>query len=249
MRTVVFALTVVFTTIYYAGGLVVLAFLGRRTAPGNLFEEAPRRWGRAVLRAAGTPVEVRHEEKVPPGPVIFLSTHASFFDVWALVATIRRSIRFVAKKELSRIPVLGRAIRAAEHIFIDRQNRQAAFEAYEVAAAAIRAGSSAVVFPEGTRSRTGDIQPFKKGPFVLAIAAQVPIVPVYVANSFDIMPKGQFRIRPKPLIVHYSDPIPTAGLDYGDRDALAVQVRDVLVDLKARVDAEIANPIGSARHE
>lgn len=241
MRTLLFVVTVAVTTVYYAAIVIGAALSRRRIPPGGLYDRVARNWSRRVLWAAGTSVEVRYAERVPDGPVIFVSNHASFFDVWALQATIDRPLRFVAKKELTRIPVFGAAFRAAGHIVIDRKNRQAAFAAYDAAGERIRSGVSAVVFPEGTRSRTGDLQPFKKGPFVLAIAARVPIVPVYVANSFDIMPKGRFNIRPQPLIIHYGDPISTEGLTYRDRDALAVRVRDRLLRMKAHVDGGITH--------
>jgi 1-acyl-sn-glycerol-3-phosphate acyltransferase len=134
-------------------------------------------------------------------------------------------VRFVAKKELTKIPVFGGAMKAAGHISIDRQQRQAAFESYEQAAAFIRAGTSTVVFAEGTRSRTGDLLPFKKGPFVLAIAAQVPIVPVYCAHTFNILPKAHVRIRPHPVTLYFGDAIPTAGMTYDEREVLMNQAR------------------------
>src|SRR5438309_1622564 len=102
------------------------------------------------------------------------------FDIWALFATLPGSVRFVAKRELFRIPLLGGAMRAVGHIPIDRAARKRAFEAYDEAARTIQRGtSSIIVFPEGTRSRTGELLPFKNAPFGLAIAADVPIVPVY----------------------------------------------------------------------
>ncbi|HEY2824944.1 MAG TPA: lysophospholipid acyltransferase family protein, partial [Gemmatimonadales bacterium] len=144
-------------------------------------------------------------------------------------------VRFVAKRELKRIPVLGRAMQAAGHIFINRQNRQQAFGAYDEAAKVIQSGTSAIVFPEGTRSRTGDIQPFKKGPFVLAIAAQVPIIPVYCGGTFTLKAKGRWTITPHPVVAMFGDPIPTTGLTYEDRDALSDRTRAAIERL--RVDA------------
>src|SRR5256884_6693262 len=101
---------------------------------------------------------------------------------------------------------------AAGHVAIDRFNRARAFEAYERAAAVIRGGISAVVFPEGTRSRSGELLSFKNAPFGLAIAAGVPVVPVYVHNTFEILPKGGIRLRPRPIRILVGEAIPTAGL-------------------------------------
>ena len=127
-------------------------------------------------------------------------------------------------------------MRSAGHIYIDRQNRQAAFSAYEAAAAYIRNGMSAVLFPEGTRSLTGDLLPFKKGPFVLALAAQVPIIPVYCAGTFTLLPKGTVRLDPHPIAIMFGEQISTEGLRYEDRDELMAITRKAIEQL--RVDSE-----------
>ena len=158
------------------------------------------------------------------------------FDIWALSATLPGSIRFVAKKELFRIPLLGGAMRAAGHISIDRAARKKAFEAYDEAARMIRNGmSTPVVFPEGTRSRTGELLPFKNAPFGLAIAAQVPVVPVYVHHTFEILPKGAWRLRPRPIRLLVGPPILTKGLQPADRERLRDEVRAALVALQSKV--------------
>src|SRR5204862_2744753 len=159
------------------------------------------------------------------------------FDIWALAATRPGSVRFVAKHELGRIPLLGRAMITAGHIMIDRANPARALEAYRQAAAVIGSGISAVVFPEGTRSRTGELLPFKNAPFGLAIAAGVPVVPVYVHNSFQILPKGGVRLHPRPIRILVGEPIPTAGLSLDDRQRLAERTRAALLALRARVDS------------
>ena len=117
-------------------------------------------------------------------------------------------------------------------MFIDRQNRQAAFGAYDEAAAAIRSGISAVVFPEGTRSRTGNLQPFKKGPFVLAIAARGPLVPVYCAGTFTLLPKGRWRLRTHPVALRFGRPIDTTGMEYESREQLMEQTRRAIEQLR-----------------
>ena len=149
-----------------------------------------------------------------------------------LAGLIPSHMRFVSKKELSKIPLLGRAMSESGHIFIDRENRQRAFSAYDEAAEAIRQGTSAVVFPEGTRSQTGELQPFKKGPFVLAIAAQVPVVPVYCAGTFTLLPKGTVRLTPHPVAAYFGDPIPTAGMTYDDREELMKSTRTAIEKLR-----------------
>jgi len=238
MRTLWWLLVVVPSTIVHAVGVIGAALLGIERRPGGVYDWGTVDWSRQLLRAAGTPVEVNGLERVPQHePVVYASNHTSMFDIWALAATLPGSTRFVAKQELGRIPLLGLAMRRAGHVLIDRFNRARAFEAYDKAAQVIRTGISAIVFPEGTRSPTGELLPFKRAPFGLAITAQVPVVPVYVHGTYRIMPKGSLRLRPMPIRIEIGDPIPTAGLGLAERDALGARVREAILGLKARVDA------------
>jgi 1-acyl-sn-glycerol-3-phosphate acyltransferase len=226
------------STAVHALGVIIAALFRVRRRPGGVYDWGTVDWARQVLRAAGTPVQTTGLAHVPLGqPVVYASNHTSMFDIWALAATLPGSTRFVAKQELGRIPLVGRAMRTAGHILIDRTNRARAFDAYRQAGETIRGGISAIVFPEGTRSRTGELLPFKNAPFALAIAAQVPIVPVYVAGTYRILPKGSWRLRPMPIHVELGEPIPTAGLTSEDRELLRDRVRTAIEALKARVDA------------
>jgi 1-acyl-sn-glycerol-3-phosphate acyltransferase len=235
LRTLWFFAVLFASTVWYGTKTVVAGLLGVPQKPGGVYDRAARQWARNALRASGVQFSMRGLEHVPPGPVVFASNHQSWFDIFLVLAALPGSVRFVAKKELRSVPLLGAAMRAAGHIYIDRQNRQAAFEAYEEAAVAIRNGLSAVVFPEGTRSRSGELLPFKKGPFVLAIAAGVPIVPAYCAGTFTLMPKGSRRLAPHPIALVFGPPIPTGGLSYDDRERLMEETRRAIERL--RVDA------------
>ena len=237
IRTLWFYVVVVGSTILHATGAILAALLGVKHRTGGVYDWSTTDWSRDILRAAGTPVRLEGRERIPRGPVVYASNHSSMFDIWALAATLPGSVRFVAKQELVKVPLVGRAMLAAGHVAIDRFNRARAFEAYERAAAVIRGGISAVVFPEGTRSRTGELLPFKNAPFGLAIAAGVPVVPVYVHNSFQILPKGGVRLHPRPIRILVGEPIPTAGLSLDDRQRLAERTRAALLALRARVDS------------
>jgi 1-acyl-sn-glycerol-3-phosphate acyltransferase len=226
-------------TIIHASGTLLGALFRLKQRPGGIYDWGTSDWSRRVLRGAGIPVHVDGLERIPlGGPVVYASNHSSMFDIWALAAVLPGSIRFVAKQELARIPLLGPAMVAAGHVTIDRTNRARAMEAYAQAARTIRQwGLSVVVFPEGTRSLSGELGPFKNAPFGLAIAAQVPLVPVYVHATFRILPKGAWRLRPMPIRLLVGDPIPTAGLTLNDRESLRDRVRAAIVTLRARVDA------------
>jgi len=238
IRTIWFYLVLVVSSVIHAGGVLVAALLGVKRRPGGIYDWGATDWARDIIAAAGTPVELQGADRIPRNqPVVYASNHSSMFDIWALAATLPGSVRFVAKQELVKVPLLGRAMLAAGHVAIDRFNRARAFEAYERAAAVIRGGISAVVFPEGTRSRTGELLPFKNAPFGLAIAAGVPVVPVYVHNSFQILPKGGVRLHPRPIRVLIGEPIATAGLSLDHRQLLAERTRAALLALRARVDS------------
>ncbi|HEX4627606.1 MAG TPA: lysophospholipid acyltransferase family protein [Gemmatimonadales bacterium] len=237
IRTLWFYVVLVASSVIHATGVIVASLLGVKRRPGGVYDWGTTDWSRQLLRAAHTPVRVRGLEHIPGRPVVYASNHTSMFDIWALAATLPGSVRMVAKQELARIPLLGRAMITAGHVMIDRAHPARALEAYDRAAAVIRSGVSAVVFPEGTRSRTGELLPFKNAPFGLAIAAQVPVVPVYVRNTFEILPKGGILLRPRPIRVEVGEPIPTAGMTPERRQELRDRVRAAILELKARVDA------------
>jgi 1-acyl-sn-glycerol-3-phosphate acyltransferase len=236
VRTVWYYIVLFFTTILHTSAAIIAGLFRVKNRRGGIYDWSGTDWARDILKAAGTPVIASGLELIPRDrPVIYVSNHSSMFDIWALFATLPGSVRFVAKKELFRIPLLGRAMRSAGHIEIDRAAHKKAFAAYDEAARMIRGGtSSPVVFPEGTRSRTGELLPFKNAPFALAIAAQVPIVPVYVHHTFEILPKGAWRLRPQPIRLFVGPPIPTAGLHADDRERLRDEVRAAIVALQAR---------------
>ena len=237
IRTLWYYVVLLTTSIVHASGAVLAGLFRVKNRRGGIYDWSTEDWSRDILKAAGTPVLAEGLERIPRNqPVIYVSNHSSMFDIWALSATLPGSVRFLAKQELFKIPLLGPAMRAAGHIPIDRAARKKAFEAYDEVGKMIRAGfSSPVVFPEGTRSRTGELLPFKNAPFGLAIAAQVPIIPVYVHHTFEILPKGAWRLRPRPIKLLVGDPIETKGLQSADRERLRDEVRAAMVALQSKV--------------
>lgn len=169
---------------------------------------AARIWGRLNYRAAGARVsyanlEIAHAH----APCIYVSNHQSNVDIWALISVLPPRTRFVAKQSLFRIPLLGWAMRVSDFIPIDRTNRTKAIRSLEDAAAKIRGGRSVVLFAEGTRSAGDTLAPFKKGPFHLALAAGVPIIPVAISGSGAVMPPRSLEVRSGPVTVRFCDPI------------------------------------------
>jgi 1-acyl-sn-glycerol-3-phosphate acyltransferase len=218
MRTIAAAATVFGMTLILAPTVLAAALLGVKEKSGGIYERCMRLWARATSRAAGVRVVVHGTEHLRHG-AIYMQNHVSWFDIFALASVLPR-YTFVAKSELRKIPLFGRGAEAAGIVFIDRDNRKSAFESYKVAAAEVQRGRNVVVCPEGTRGRDYHLRPFKKGPFVLAIAAGAPIVPVIVYGALEVMRKGSLRVRPNVVHVHFLEPVPAAGYTYEHRTEL-----------------------------
>jgi 1-acyl-sn-glycerol-3-phosphate acyltransferase len=159
-----------------------------------------------------------------------MANHQSNFDIPVLLGHLKVQFRWLAKVELFKIPVFGRAMRKAGYISIDRYHRESAFNSLKVAASKIKSGVSVLIFPEGTRSRDGKIRPFKKGGFVMAIDSGVPIVPVVITGTRAIMPKGRFRVYPGDVSMAIHKPIGTSTYTRETKEALMEKVRRVICD-------------------
>ncbi|MEP7345922.1 MAG: lysophospholipid acyltransferase family protein [Gemmatimonadaceae bacterium] len=222
MRSIFAFLTFVTVTPILASIVLLAALFRVRDRAGSVYDRLPRLWSRIVLRAAGVKVIVHNEERAQQGqPRIFVSNHVSWSDVFTLAAVLRR-YKFVGKAELFRIPLFGRAAYASGMIAIERDNRKAAFDSYRLAAERVRDGASVVVYPEGSRGTTYTLRPFKIGPFVLASAAGVPIVPTVLYGTMGVFPKDTWwRVRSGTVHVHFLEEIPTEGTTYEDRKGLA----------------------------
>jgi 1-acyl-sn-glycerol-3-phosphate acyltransferase len=244
MHQIAYLAALVVLTVAYGTWITVVGSLRIRQRPGDFRDRVANRYARQLLRAAGVEVRIEGIEHIAPnGPQIIACNHQSFFDILVVMASLPVRVRFVAKKELFRVPFFGWAIHYLGHIRLDRQNRKQAFAAYEIAAETlVRHRMHVVVFPEGTRSRSGLLLPFKKGPAVLAIAAGVTVVPCYCAGTFDILPKGSILVRPHPVQLFFGPPLDAAGLTYDDRDAFTERLHAAVAALRARsVDASITS--------
>jgi 1-acyl-sn-glycerol-3-phosphate acyltransferase len=187
----------------------------------NLVIHVGRFWSRTMLATSGAHVTVHgHQHTRTHAPCIFIANHQSIVDVWVMLSLVPPNTRFAAKHELFRIPVLGWALANTGCIPINRGNRTEAIRSLGVAAERIRTGRSVVLYPEGTRSRDGSLQPFKKGAFHLAVQAGVPIVPVAITGSFDVVPPGRLRVTPGPVEVFIEPPIDVTPYQPGDHAGL-----------------------------
>jgi 1-acyl-sn-glycerol-3-phosphate acyltransferase len=189
---------------------------------------------RLGLALSGIRYRVAGREHIPRGrPAVYCSNHQSNIDPPMLFTALHPRMHILYKAEINAIPILARAFRFGGFIPVDRRNKEAGMRSIEAGAASIRAGNSFLIFPEGTRSRTADMLPFKKGGFVMAIKAQAPIVPVSVQGARDAMRKGSAIERPVTVSIRVGAPIETAGLGVDDRDALIAKTRERIAALLA----------------
>ena len=237
INTIRYLVSLVLATGWYGPRIIVASWRGIKWEPGGFFDRESQGWGASLIKMNRIPIVASGLDRFDHRkPYVFASNHTSMVDIWALLAIIPNSLRFVAKEELFKVPVFGPAMTSAGHIPIHRARLKSAFGSFDEAATKIRSGISAAVFPEGTRSPDGKLLPFKRGPFVMAIQAGVPVVPVYVVDAWRILKPGVMRIKPAPLEIRFGEPIPTDGLSPDDRDALAQRTHDAVERLRDGVD-------------
>jgi putative phosphoserine phosphatase / 1-acylglycerol-3-phosphate O-acyltransferase len=188
-------------------------------------------WGELGTVLAGLRVDVRGEEHLwSHRPAVFVFNHQSAVDTLLLCKLLRRDFVGVAKKEARANPLFGPTFAFAGTVFIDRSNREKAIEALRPAITALREGTSLAIAPEGTRSITPRIGPFKKGAFHIAMEAGVPIVPIIFRNALDALPKHALVIRPATVEVVVHPPVPTHGWTADTLDRHIAEVREWFVE-------------------
>lgn len=174
---------------------------------GRCYASHARFWGRLGIRLAGVQVSVDGADRLPAGPIIVMSNHASNFDILALQGYFPRPLSWIAKKELFDIPIFGHSMRHGGYIPLDRGDGRKALKSMEEAADQIRGGKSVIIFPEGTRTRDGKLLPFKRGGFLLAARAGVPVVPVTINGSYQINPGGALRLYRGTITIQIHHPV------------------------------------------
>jgi len=212
---------------------LVLGFFTFVTYPfdrkGRVVHRYARLWGKVALHANRVKVLVEGIEHLKEkGPYIFMSNHQGSYDIFALLGHLPFQFKWLAKKELFSIPFLGWTMAAAGYISIDREGTRETIKAMNKAAQKIREGMSVVIFPEGSRSSDGSIQPFKKGGFTLAIKSKVPIVPIAITGSRQIMPKDRLTATSGKIRIRIDHPIETQHCSLKDRKSLMEKVRETI---------------------
>lgn len=180
------------------------------------------------LKLIGVRVRIEGIENIPSAVCIFAANHISTIDPLAFIPAIPRRVAILLKKELFRIPFLGPAMRLAGFVAVDRADREAAVGSIDLAVERLKQGTSFAVYPEGTRSPDGRLRPFKKGTFLMAIQAGVPIVPVSIAGAQKIMPKGARAINEGDVIVRFGPPVNAAEYTVEGRGDLLARVQSLV---------------------
>jgi len=236
-RTVLTGVVGVGLTILFAPLVIVIARFNPRSP---LIERLARIWSGAWLLAAGSPIEIRGQENVDPGQTyVVVANHLSVLDIMASFLAVRLPIRFLAKKELFKVPILAPAMRSIGIVEVDRQARSAVHERVnQQARSLVENGRSLIIYPEGTRARDGKLRPFKKGAFTMAVAGQIPILPVTIHGTYEAWPPGRRLVRGGKITVVVDAPIPTMGRGKEDITKLTDEARAVIAKRLEELEAE-----------
>jgi 1-acyl-sn-glycerol-3-phosphate acyltransferase len=238
IRTAIIYIWTITASIIF-GSLAIVCALTSKS--GNLPHLVARVWARSILFVSGIRVTVKGVENIDRDQsYIFMANHQSNFDIPVLLGRLPVQFRWLAKAELFKIPLFGRAMQGCGYISIDRMNRKSAFESLTRAANTIRNGTSVVIFPEGTRSMDGKIMAFKKGGFVLTLNAGVPIIPVVIHGTWPIMPKSKFQIRSGRVTLEILPPVDTSQYSRKDKEHLIDAVRNIMCQNFERLQGERA---------
>lgn len=224
IRTILFTgpMVVLLTIIYGTIDLIASLF----DSTGNLQHKIAERWSRALLLVGGVRVRVTGLDRIQPnGSYVFASNHLSYSDTPVMLANIPCQFRFLAKEDLFKIPFIGYHLTRGGHIPVPKEDTRAAVRAIQNAGRIVRErGVSVLLFPEGGRT-DGELREFKEGAAMIAIAAGVPIVPVAILGTREVLPMGSARMVPGDVEVRLGTPVPTEGLTARDRKVVNEQVR------------------------
>lgn len=202
---------------------------------GSIMHWFARAWSRMIMKTIFSPVKVTGLDKIDTTKAhVYAANHASALDIPVLYVNLPFQFRIAFKKELLSYPLIGWHLKRSGQVCIDQQNPSHSISSIRAALKGLKASLPLVIFPEGGRTRDGEIKPFLSGAFFLAIKAQVDIVPVALVGTYELLPMDTFHIKSRPLEMRVGDPIPTAGLTLRDMETLSAKVQKALEDLYYR---------------
>lgn len=228
------------STVLFGLPAIFAAFVPPR---GEWFLRFARGWARTILFFARIPVRVLHPERLADGRgFVVVANHESFSDILVLLARLPLSVRFLTKKSVFRVPVLGWSIRAAGFVPVDRGNRASSLATVEAALELLRSGRSLVIFPEETRARTDELLPFKSGAALLAVRSGFPLLPIGIAGTRRALPRGTLAISGGPVAMAIGRPIAVAGRSARDRDEVTRLAREAIEALREEAAEALRTP-------
>jgi 1-acyl-sn-glycerol-3-phosphate acyltransferase len=226
-HTVIIYIVVFIDTVIFA---ILSSILGLINPYSKASNWSIRSWSRIILWISGIKLIIEGREHVDPSrPYIFMMNHIGMYDIPAAFIAIPQTGRFIAKKELFKIPLLATGMRLAGILKIDRGNSTEARKTLEKAITTIKDGCSIIIFPEGTRSKTNEIQPFKKGGFIMAIQGKIPILPAVICGTQYIVPKGSGLVKRGKIKIKFMPQVNTDAYAYEKRNALLKKVREMMI--------------------
>jgi len=222
-------IVIVATTVVFGSLALLTSWIPPR---GRLYLFWARGWSRALLFLCRIPARIEVSAEAARVPqAVFMSNHESLVDIPLLFVAIRQSVRFLAKRALFFVPFLGWSMWLAGFVPVDRRRTEKAADVFLTLEKRVKDGHSILVFPEGTRSRSGALQPFKRSGFLLALRTGLPIVPIAVSGARDVVGADSLWIRRVPVTIRVGDPIPTAGLTVSEQKELMERVRREMLRL------------------
>jgi 1-acyl-sn-glycerol-3-phosphate acyltransferase len=230
LRSTAVWIGIIVSTLFFGLPAIAAAFVPPR---GEWFLRFARGWARTILFFARIPVRVLHPERLADGRgFVVVANHESFSDILVLLARLPLSLRFLTKRSIFQVPVLGWSIRAAGFVPVDRGNRARGVATIEAALQLLKSGRSLVIFPEETRARGAELLPFKSGAALIALRSGFPLLPVGVAGTRRALPRGSLAITPGPVAISIGWPVEVAGRSARDRDEVTRQARETIGALR-----------------
>ncbi len=237
LRSAAVWLGIVLATVLFGLPAIVAAFVPPR---GEWFLRFARGWARTILFFSGVRVSVLHAARIERGRAyVVAANHESYSDILVLLASLPLSVRFLAKRSIFRVPVLGWSIRAAGFVPVDRGNRSRGVSTVESALKLLKAGRSLVIFPEETRTRTGELLPFKSGAALLALRSGFPLLAVGISGTRHVLPPGTLRTTPGRVRLSIGPPIEVAGRSARDRHDVTRDLRESIAQLRNEANDEL----------